>query len=283
MPSNAGSFRLTARAVQLNYNVPAPGNQNAVTPYYGATFSPQIVTTNTFTNTAPTIVITNPSTNGTQVGVGITNQVVASVTKATNASIKEVQWYVDGLFVTNNTSFPYIYNFAPTNTGLYNVAAVVVDSFGLQGSSDVRTISAVSGTPPLVELASDRNFAVVGQTNRLVATPTVRQSGTSIAQVEFLVNGAVSQTLTAANEGSSYVYNWPVTAPGDYQLQARATDNLGNVVVSTVLQLPSRSARRYCRTFAGVSFCCSSSETRCFLSSARTAATMGSRFDSSRA
>ena len=242
LPTNASSFKVTARAVQLNFNAPGSAS-NAIIPYYASSFSPQITTVNSLTNQAPSVSITQPSTNNAQVGVGITNQIIATVTNlATNASVKEVQFYVDGLFATNDTTFPYVYNFAPTNTGLYSLAALVVDNFGLQGSSSVRTLSAISGVPPTVSLTSDRAFAVVGQTNRLVATPSVLQPGTSIAQVEFLVNGAVSQTLTAANEGSSYVYNWPVTAPGDYQLQARATDNLGNVVVSSVLNLPTRTA-----------------------------------------
>jgi hypothetical protein len=66
----------------------------------------------------------------------------------------------------------------------------------------------------------------------LLVQASVSDSDGIITQVEFLVNGLVVQTLTAA----PYSYNLPLASTGTYLLQVRATDNSGNVGVSAVEQ-----------------------------------------------
>lgn len=156
-------------------------------------------------------------------------------------TIDRVEFYTNGDLVGADETAPYEATFTPESVGLYNMAALAYSDAGLVGISEVVSVSSVLGTPPAVTLSGPTQ-AVLGQTTRLVATPSVLQAGRNIQQVEFLVNNLVVATLTAANDGSSYAYDWPVTAPGIYQVQARAIDNVQNIAFSNVLDLTSRVA-----------------------------------------
>ena len=262
-PTNAATFKVTARVVQLNYNSPvvdSNGNQIAVTPYYGSAFSPQVITTNTSTNQAPAIWITSP-TNNARVPIGLTNPITTSNTVATNASVKEVQFYVNGLYATNVTQFPYTYQFVATNTGIYKIAAVIVDSFGLQGSTtDVLTLNATSGNAPtsfLKTSASATATAVLGtgaNSNKVVSftnlnggsgyatSPNVRLGGGGGSNAAALAtinsNTGVVTNLSVTSSGSGYT-NAPFVAIdpppivwGNTQsilLEAAASDSDGTV------------------------------------------------------
>jgi biotin carboxyl carrier protein len=73
--------------------------------------------------------------------------------------------------------------------------------------------------------------AIVGGTETLLVSAT-DPDGT-IRQVEFLVNGFAVATV----ERAPYSYALPLTSAGTYLLQARATDNTGNVSLSNPLEL----------------------------------------------
>jgi len=239
--TNAVSYSVTARAVAPNATlVPTNiiGTTNGTQPatYYASIFSPAPIPVNVRTNQAPSVFISQPATDGAQVGVGITNQIVATVSNlATNASVKEVQWYVDGLFVANTTSFPHVYNFAPTNTGLYSLAAVVVDNFGLQGSSGVRTVSAVSGKAPTAEITSPPDGTEFAYGSSVNVQYTSADEDGSVQKIELLRNGVVVQTLEAPAVpliGNGLLTDVPPSF-GSYTYLVRATDNLGNVSSAT--------------------------------------------------
>lgn len=245
-PANTNSFKITARAVGPNFTVAtstnsglgsggASGGSASIEKYYGSTISAGILTINTFTNAAPSISITTPSTNGAQFPVGSTNLIVASVTTATNTSVKEVQWYVDGSAVATDTNYPYSYSFAPSATGLYNIAAIAVDKFGLLGSSDVRTVSVVSGTPPSVAIiapvATDQFFS--GEKFTIAAAAS--GNGATITGVEFFVNGL--SIGADADSLSPFTIDYTPPAPGSYSIYARATDSRGNVKDSATVNI----------------------------------------------
>jgi hypothetical protein len=144
-PTNTNSFQVSARAVGVNFT-------NTTGTFFGSSLSANSTTVNLSTNPPPTVSITMPATNGAVVGVGITNQITATATAATNASIREVQFYLDGIYQSSVTNFPYTFNFVPASAGFYKFAAVAIDSFGLQANSEVRTINATNGSAPSVSL-----------------------------------------------------------------------------------------------------------------------------------
>lgn len=257
--SSAVSYRVTARAVSknatiqvltTNFQVTTTNSSSTVIAFqdldfFASVISPQIVPVNVSTNAPPSVVITKPSTNNAVFPVGVAGLVEAAVTTATNASVREVQFYVDGLYVTNDTTSPYLYPFAPANAGVYNIAAVAIDSFGLQGSSAVRTVNATSGSAPTVSLttpsASTTNVTV---NSPLTLTADAADTDGSVVSVTFLANG-VPLPSGASGEGaqpvadstnpdttSPYRYSFTPTNPGRYEIVARAVDNLGNVTDS---------------------------------------------------
>jgi hypothetical protein len=228
-PTNTNNFTVRARAVGLNFT-------NATTTFFGSSLSANSTSVNLSSNTPPTVSITTPASNNAVVGVGISNAITATATAAGSASIREVQFYLDGIYQASVTNFPYTFNFAPASAGLYNFAAVAIDSFGLQNSSAVRTIKATTGTPPTVALTSPANNATLNTGQNATLAATASDLDGAIAQVEFLINGLVVNVDTAA----PYRFLYPVNNPGLYEVVARATDNLGNVTDSAA------------RTFSGV-------------------------------
>ena len=223
-PTNTNNFQVTARAVGVNFT-------NATTSFFGSSLSANSTSVNLSTNAPPTVSITTPATNNAVVGVGISNAITATATAAGSASIREVQFYLDGIYQASVTNFPYTFNFAPASAGLYNFAAVAIDSFGLQNSSAVRTLSATTGAAPTATLTSPAlatNNVNVGQNVTLEATAS--DTDGSVAQVDFVVNGLVVNTDTTA----PYRFIYPVANTGRYEVVARATDNLGNVFQTPV-------------------------------------------------
>jgi hypothetical protein len=218
-PTNTNSFQVSARAVGVNFT-------NTTGTFFGSSLSANSTTVNLSTNPPPTVSITMPATNGAVVGVGITNQITATATAATNASIREVQFYLDGIYQSSVTNFPYTFNFVPASAGFYKFAAVAIDSFGLQANSEVRTINATNGMPPSVTIdapAALTTNLTVNQTLTVRATATAA-AGRNIARVDFLANGLIVNTDASA----PYQFTYTATNAGNFELIARATDDLGN-------------------------------------------------------
>jgi hypothetical protein len=270
-PTNATNSTITARAIGVNYTVIVGTNTIS---YYGSSLSPNSRSINFTNGTPPSVSITTPATNKAVVGVGIGNQVTATATAATNASIREVQFYLDGIYQASVTNFPYTYNFTPASAGLYNFAAVAIDSFGLQANSEVRTVNATIGTPPtsfLKTSASATASAQIagGQVTDLTLTnsgsgytnaPAVRLVGgttNTIATANAVVSNGAVTGFTGLPSGAGYsnaptvVIDPPPVAVGTNStvlLQAAAGDTDGTIrqvdflqnglIVATVTNAP---------------------------------------------
>jgi hypothetical protein len=70
----------------------------------------------------------------------------------------------------------------------------------------------------------------------LAASPTV-DAGRTVDRVEFLADGEVIGTVTAA----PYVFTWSGVVKGNYNLRARVTDNLGRRDASPVVKVHVRN------------------------------------------
>ena len=129
-------------------------------------------------------------------------------------------------------------NAPDTNPGSYAVVATVNDP-NYQGSAGgTFTINpALSQTPPTIGLTSPGN----GSTAKVKTAVSIQATATAgtnpIARVDFLVNGAVACSDTAA----TYTCTWTVpSATGrSYQLQAKAYDSTGLSAISSTVTVTS--------------------------------------------
>jgi len=91
---------------------------------------------------------------------------------------------------------------------------------GLQifsGSSNVGT--------PAVAITRPLNGAILPEDGNVVITATASETAGSIAKVEFYADTVKIGEATS----SPYTYTWVSPAPGNYQLTAKATDNVGTI------------------------------------------------------
>ena len=117
---------------------------------------------------------------------------------------------------------------AVDNLGLSTASAGV--SIAVQGSGGTGGGAPV-GNPPTISLT-----APLGGTTQGVNTPILLQadaadSDGNITKVQFYANGL----LIASDEVYPYLAEWTPTSPANYELEARATDNDGNVESSAAV------------------------------------------------
>jgi hypothetical protein len=77
----------------------------------------------------------------------------------------------------------------------------------------------------------------LGGVAELVASAQAVGQGRNITKVEFWANNLLIHTAetVSPDAGLLYAFDWNVLSPGNYDLQARAFDNVGNVGLSAVL------------------------------------------------
>jgi hypothetical protein len=126
-----GAHSLTARAHD------AAGNT--------ATSTPQITVTVTTSDTPPTVNITSP-TSGTSVQIGTAVNIAASAQD--NTSVSKVEFYVDNVLKSTDTSAPYSYSWPTTGVaaGPHTLLAKAYDPGNKVGSSSIVSVTLISGT-----------------------------------------------------------------------------------------------------------------------------------------
>jgi hypothetical protein len=211
-PTSPGLYTLTATATD------DAGNQTLAAPV-----------TVTFTgNTPPNVSLSTPTT-GARVVAGSSVSLVAAASDA-DGTVASVRFLANGNLVgAPATTAPYTSTWTPTAAGIYSVVAEAVDNSGNVSRSVTVPVNVLANQPPVVSLSTPTNGAVfrTGASAGLAAT-AVDPDGT-IASVQFLANGNVIGTVTAA----PFNVFWTPSSAGTYTIVAQAADNTGNVANST--------------------------------------------------
>ncbi len=180
--------------------------------------------------TPPTITITNPG-NGGKALVNTSITISASAT-TTVGQVANVQFFVDGNSLGTTSTFPYSSTWTPTAVGVYNLSALVTDTFGNIGVS--ANVAVTITAAPSVGLTSPANgtsisFPVSGPVT-VAASAAATTPGFTIQNVKFYANGT---QIGAAVTTAPYTVAWTPTATGTYTLTAIATDQDSNLVAGT--------------------------------------------------
>ena len=240
------SFIYTPAMSPTTHVVEARGfdnNGNQISPNGTATRSLHMVTP---IGTPPTVRIVNPPT-GSNVSSG------SSVTFMTDAVaadgfIKNVDFYINGVLLSSSQKFPFTAQWTPQVPGRYQFVAIAFDDKSNAVASEPIFLTA-TGAFPTASIDSPTSGITVVQGTSIPVT--VRAAGpdggvASLKSIEFLVDGAVSDSLPKAATGGTggtagaavlqdpFVFNWRSNvAVGTHRLSARVTDSSNLSITSS--------------------------------------------------
>ncbi|HVU24845.1 MAG TPA: Ig-like domain-containing protein, partial [Opitutus sp.] len=210
-PAVAGTYSLTAIATDDKGNArAAPGVAVTVTGNF------------------PAVELTSPANGGhVTSGSSVTLAATASGEDGSAASVRSVDFLVDGNLIGTTTVPPYAFAWAPTQprAAPYSLVARATATNGSVVSSSPVSVTVTAGggiAPPTVALSPGSLFSMPGGAYRLISVSATANAGRTVRTVELLVDGAV-----VAEDGSA-PYNFLFRAPlsfGSHVLTARVTDS----------------------------------------------------------
>jgi hypothetical protein len=177
-------------------------------------------------NAAPQVTLTAP-TSGQSFAYGVPISVAATA-QDSDGTVVKVEFYDGATLLGSASAAPYALIWNGAVVGTHSLTAKAMDERGATTSTAAATITVTANAVPVVTLAMPRagqSFAA-GSTLMLIATAS--DTDGTVAQVEFVANGAVIGSAPAA----PYRVTWANVAAGSYTVVARATDNRGAVVTS---------------------------------------------------
>lgn len=217
-PTAVGNYRLSALAYDDKNNVVASPVNNI-----------QI-------SAPPAVSITSPA-GGVSVSAGSSVNIVASASDS-DGTVTSVQFFAAGEFIAEDFTAPYSATWIPVEPSddpTVGLIAIAVDNLGLSTASAGVSVSvqgsggtgggAPVGNPPTVTLTTPSAGTTLGVNTPVLLQAEASDSDGNITKVQFYANGL----LVASDDIYPYSTEWTPTSPADYELEARATDNDGNV------------------------------------------------------
>lgn len=191
------------------------------------------------TTSAPITVVSNDTPSATISPTVVNGTAPANITLQASASdslggVSSVQYFANGSAISGAlTAAPYTFSWSGAGAGSYSIIARATDVYGVAGDSAAYAFNV--NAPPTVSVTAPTNGTIVstGLPATVGLTAAAGDSDGNVTKVEFLVNGGLVGTATAA----PYAVSWTATATGTYSVQARATDNMGGVTTSLVSQV----------------------------------------------
>jgi hypothetical protein len=196
--------------------------------------------------TPPSVRIVNPPTGGS-VAAGTPVSIIADAVSP-GGFIKNVDFYLNGVQLSSDQTFPFTASWTPQVPGTYEFVAIGFDDKSNAVSSTPITITVTGAFPTasIVNPASSGMTVVQGSTIPVTVSAAGPDGGiTSLKKIEFLVNGVVSDSLPKASTGTGtdtggttggtsgtnssglsepFVFNWKSNVPvGTHRLAARVT------------------------------------------------------------
>ncbi|HEX6088359.1 MAG TPA: Ig-like domain-containing protein [Thermoanaerobaculia bacterium] len=184
-------------------------------------------------NVPPAVTITSPA-NGASFTSPASFLVTASAVDS-DGSIVQVDFFNNDVPAGSDSVAPYEASLANLPTGSYLLTAQATDNRG--GVTTSAAVSVTVGPPnvlPVVQLtASAIGTPPVLPPATVQVTATASDADGTIAKVEFLRNGTVEATVTAA----PYTATLTNVPAGTHSLTARATDDRGGVTTSAAVSV----------------------------------------------
>lgn len=186
-------------------------------------------------NVLPSVAIASPASGATFTAPA-SFAITANATDS-DGSIVRVDFFVNGTAAGSDATAPYEGSVAGLTSGSYTLTAQATDNRG--GVATSAPVSVSVGAPnalPSVQLTAPAANASYLAPATVQVTASASDSDGTIARVEFLRNGVVEATVTAAPYAATLA-NLPA---GTYSLTARATDDRGGVTTSAAVSITVR-------------------------------------------
>ncbi|WP_276372001.1 Ig-like domain-containing protein [Chryseolinea sp. H1M3-3] len=213
----SGTYRITARATD---------NQQAIST------SQQITIIVTAGNTPPTVTLTSPANNAS-FATGTPISITANAADP-NGSVTKVEFFNGAVKLGEDLTTPYSYVINNPAAGNYSVTAKATDNAGAVSTSAITRFSVQNSTTGAsVVLTSPLNGSTFDAGSSIQLTATATALSGAISKVEFYRGTTkIGEDLT-----SPYTFIWNNVAAGNYNLTARATDNLAKIVTSAAVNI----------------------------------------------
>ena len=235
LPTVVGSYRLVALSYDNVGNVVASS-------------------TNTVRIAAPpTVAVTKPTASSTVTGGSPTSLSAVATTATSGATISSVQFFVDGTFVGESTTPESGNTYTITATLSQNkdangnvvasvVTALATDSVGLSTNSVGVSINVtagggggtvVIGVAPTISITSPTNGSSLFVNQGVAIVVAAADSDGHPTSVDFIVDGKT----VASDDTYPFSGTWTPTSLGTYVITAKVTDDKGNTVTSSAVNV----------------------------------------------
>ncbi len=178
--------------------------------------------------TLPIVSITSPTA-----GANVTGTVSIDTSATDNMGISKVEFYIDSVLLSTDTTTPYNTNWNTTTLAHNSNHTIQVKAYDLVNNLNTQsiTVKVLDTTVPVVSITSPLNGATVTRGNNL--TIKANSSDLSgITKVEFYVNNVLKCTDTSV----SYTCVWkvPNTRNVTYTLKAKSYDAVNNTAEHSI-------------------------------------------------
>ncbi len=234
---NGSTLLGTDNTTPYTFNIAnaAPGTYTLTARAYddkSATANSSVITV--VVKTTATIAITGPANNAvTKTGGELTITATAS---DPDAAIKKVEYLIGTTLLGQSTTQPYTYTGTVPASGTYTVTVKAYDVNGTVIATN--TVTVTSNQDPIVSITAPANNAVLTAGTNMTISANASDTDGTVTKVEFF-NGATS---LGTDNSSPYSVTVNGISAGIYTLTAKATDNNGVVVTSSLVTVTVKSA-----------------------------------------
>ncbi len=197
----------------------------------GNTATSSTVSVTVHETVAPTVSVTSPANNATVQG-----SVAIAVSASDASGISKVDFMVDGVLLSTDTTAPYSATWNTTglpDNSVHTLTARAYDNAGNTAVSSAVSVTVHETVAPTVSITSPVNNATL---QGVVVVTAIASDASGISRVEFMVDSVLLATDTAV----PFVGAWNTTGLPDnsvHTLMAKAYDTAGNTAVSGMVSV----------------------------------------------
>jgi uncharacterized repeat protein (TIGR01451 family) len=177
---------------------------------------------------APAVSITSPANGAALTATSLTISASAS---DSDGSISKVEFFQGSTKLGEISSAPYDLVWSNVVGGNYSLTAVATDNLGRTTVSSAVGITV--NNPPNISITTSSTQDVPSAPAQITINADASDGDGTISKVEFYQG----TSLLATDLTSPYSYTWSNVAAGSYFISAKATDNLGAVTTSNVVNI----------------------------------------------
>ncbi len=186
----------------------------------------------------PSISLLSP-TEGATYTTGSQILLTAAVDDDANSTLTGVEFYADGVLLSQITSEPYRYNWSNAPEGDHQLTAVAVDPVDGNTTSAPITIevSTPPPVPPTITLTSPTDGAMYRTGSDILLTATVDDdANATVTGVEFYADGVLLDQAAS----TPYQYTWSGALEGIHQITAVVVDPVDGNATSESISIEVR-------------------------------------------